>query len=305
MAIPAALAAIGLDAGKNAANNIVGQAMGLALEGHEDKRQLKQQGKLQKLQIQGSKELTDYNMMKQLEMWKNTSYPAQIELMKEAGLNPGLMYGMGGGGGQTTGSANGNVSGAAAPSGTGTAGEMGMQLMQMRLMRAQEENINADTEKKKAEVPNVQADTENKILQKVINDYLGKDAARQFDIKNPNKGVEQKTYQDELEARQGVAGTIYELWAEGKLKEKSVAEIQNILLDNAEKEQNVEKRRQEIREIYKKMDLLDENIKGAKLDNIIRDIETKMQQETGVDRNAPTWLKIIARLFGHLMPSTK
>ena len=36
-------------------------------------------GKLQNLEIKGSKELTDYNAAKQLEMWKATNYPAQVE----------------------------------------------------------------------------------------------------------------------------------------------------------------------------------------------------------------------------------
>ena len=54
--------------------------MGLLLEGHNDRRQLRQQEKLQNLEIKGSKELTDYNAAKQLEMWKATNYPAQVAI---------------------------------------------------------------------------------------------------------------------------------------------------------------------------------------------------------------------------------
>ena len=94
-------AELGMQAASQAASGLIGTGMGLLLEGHNDRRQLRQQEKLQNLEIKGSKELTDYNAAKQLEMWKATNYPAQIEQMKLAGLNPALAYGMGGGGGVT------------------------------------------------------------------------------------------------------------------------------------------------------------------------------------------------------------
>lgn len=43
----------------------------------------------------------------QMDMWNKTNYPAQMAMLKEAGLNPALMYGMSGGGGTTTGSQGG------------------------------------------------------------------------------------------------------------------------------------------------------------------------------------------------------
>lgn len=140
--------------GMQAAANTVDALFGIALEGHNDKRQLRQQGKLQDLQIKGNKEITDYNMMKQLEMWKNTSYPAQLKMMEAAGLNPGLMYGMGGGGGQSVGSGGGGVSGAQAPSGGGeimgmmSKSNLMMQAAQIENIKAQTENIKTDTVKK-------------------------------------------------------------------------------------------------------------------------------------------------------------
>lgn len=132
-----------------------GTIFGLALQDYNDQRQLSQQQKLQQLQIRGQKEMTDYNMSKQLQMWKDTNYPAQIEQLKEAGLNPALIYGTSGGGATTTGNANGNVSGAEAPrGGQEIIAEQGMA-MQLALQKAQIANINADTENKKAENPNI------------------------------------------------------------------------------------------------------------------------------------------------------
>ena len=81
-------------------------------------------------------------------MWKDTSYGAQKEQMEKAGLNPGLMYGMGGGGGQSNSITQGSLSGTSA--GTAQSSNIGMGL-QMELLKAQKENIEASTEKTKVE----------------------------------------------------------------------------------------------------------------------------------------------------------
>lgn len=76
------------------------------------------------------------------------SYSAQIREMQKAGLNPALMYGGATGQG-----------GATAPQGLGSGGvQKGYAPMDL-LSIAQIENINADTEKKKAETENVSEDT--------------------------------------------------------------------------------------------------------------------------------------------------
>lgn len=54
-------------------------------------------------QTQKAKELYDYQQAAQYDMWQKTNYPAQVEQLKKAGLNPALLYGSGGGGGTTTG----------------------------------------------------------------------------------------------------------------------------------------------------------------------------------------------------------
>lgn len=155
--------------------SLPGAALGLGLQSINDRRQIRQQEKLQNLQIQGQKQMMDYGYNKQLQMWQATSYPAQMEMMKKAGLNPGLMYGMGGGGGQTTGNAVGSVSGGNAPTGGVEIG-MGMQLaLQMKMMQSQidkteaeAENIKADTANKPKEGENLEAST-NSIIQGIKN----------------------------------------------------------------------------------------------------------------------------------------
>lgn len=136
--------------GMQAASQGLSAGMGLLLQGINDRRQLRQQQKLQDMQIKGDKQITDYNALKQMEMWRNTNYPAQMAMLKAAGLNPALIY-EGGGQGGSTAITQGNVTGAAAPTG----GQEIQQMMAMGLTRdlqlAQIENIKATTEKTKAE----------------------------------------------------------------------------------------------------------------------------------------------------------
>lgn len=126
------LASAGYDIGMGLINNSMGQAM----NAQNSKRQVK-----------ASKELSDYQYELEMKKWRETGYKAQVQQLKEAGLNPAMMYGMGGGGGQS--SAVGSGGGVGAGEGSkGIAAGMGMQL---QLLKAQKENIEADTENKRAQ----------------------------------------------------------------------------------------------------------------------------------------------------------
>lgn len=141
--------------GANAAGAAIGAGMGLMLGPTNDRRQRKQQARLQEIQIRGQKELTDYQYAKDLQMWKDTNYSAQMEQLKAAGLNPALLYGMSGGGGATMGTGGANVSGANAQQNPGEVQQMagmgmqlGMNAAQTELIKAQTENIKAETAEK-------------------------------------------------------------------------------------------------------------------------------------------------------------
>lgn len=93
-------------------------------------------GAAQKQQLAGRKE----SLRQDYDYWLKTNYSAQKDQLNKAGLNPGLMYGMGsGGGGQ---SAGGDMPQAASSGGMDIA-----QNAQLSLMKAQEEKLKADARK--------------------------------------------------------------------------------------------------------------------------------------------------------------
>lgn len=157
--MPTYLEGLGQQAGSTALNGI----MGLILGGYNDERQLQQQEELQRMQIRGQKEMTDYEWEKQMKMWEATNYPAQLAMMKKAGLSPGLMYGKGGGGATTTGSASGHVGGATAATGGGQEIQQMIGMgMQREMQQAQIENLKANTDKTRVDTAKTAgADTEN------------------------------------------------------------------------------------------------------------------------------------------------
>lgn len=157
MAIPLALMLGAVTAGINAAS-----------QRRREKNSMKNQMALMKEQMYNQQQLNQQGADLQFQQWQKTNYPAQMEMMKKAGLNPGLMYGLGGAGGGTVGSqGGGSAQGGQAPQPQ----QLDIQgAMQVALMEAQKKNIEADTRNKEAEAgytggaktENTKADTGNK-----------------------------------------------------------------------------------------------------------------------------------------------
>lgn len=141
--------------GMQAAGGAVAQGMGMLLGNYNDRRQRMQQDKLWQMEMKNRKEMTDYEMEKQYEMWQKTNYGAQMEELKKAGLNPGLLYGMGGQGGMSTGHSSGNISGAEAPKGGGEPQAMMGMMIQSQMTAAQIELIKAQTAKTNTETTKI------------------------------------------------------------------------------------------------------------------------------------------------------
>ncbi len=82
---------------------VFGGMFGMLSEDRANKRDSENAQK----QYENQRKLNQQGHDLQMDMWNKTNYGAQLEHMKDAGLNPALMYGMGGGGGTTTGNQTG------------------------------------------------------------------------------------------------------------------------------------------------------------------------------------------------------
>jgi hypothetical protein len=150
------------------------QGIGMGIQGSRSKKQHKRSKKQMEKQFRLQQRLNEQGHELGLEMWRKTNYPAQVEMMKEAGLNPALMYQQGGTPGTTSQPSGGNASGGAAP-------VMPHMDMSGMLMGAQAAKLLAETDKIKEETgltkekvletiansKNIDADTEVKAEQKL------------------------------------------------------------------------------------------------------------------------------------------
>lgn len=136
---------------------------------------------LQYLDIQQKNAMAQMDKQRddQMEIWNKTNYGAQVEHMKNAGLNVGLMYEGGGQGGQLGGSAGSNAGLA-----TAQTFDIRQAAQESAMAAAQIANIKAQTEKTKAETVKTSEDTIGQQYQnefdKVRNDIQGE--SKEFQI---------------------------------------------------------------------------------------------------------------------------
>lgn len=128
---------------------IVGQGLGAIFGAMNDRRQLRQQQKLTDMQQKANQEIGQFNHGLAMDMWNKTNYGAQMEHIKEAGLNPALIYGNSGAGGSTVGGNASGVSGGQAANAAQTEGmalQHGMMQSQINLQESQARKNNAEAD---------------------------------------------------------------------------------------------------------------------------------------------------------------
>lgn len=124
----------------------------------DDNRQYDQAARLQALQMQGAQQSADISQQEAYKTWLETNYPAQVEQLNKAGLNPALLYGGGGGSGGTLSSGSvpmpsGNDAGSGPARGQAAAAQagMGLQLAQVGLIKAQTNAANATADNQESQ----------------------------------------------------------------------------------------------------------------------------------------------------------
>ena len=60
-----------------------------------EQRAMNNQIRLMDIQARNQQMLNEHGQRLQLKTWEQTNYPAQVQMLKEAGLNPALLYGIG------------------------------------------------------------------------------------------------------------------------------------------------------------------------------------------------------------------
>jgi hypothetical protein len=245
--------------------------MGMLAGKYNDKRQLKQQQKLQDMQLKGNAIGLEQLRKKEMQMWEDTNYSAQVAQAKKAGMSISALYGGNGAGGATTGGASAaGVSGASAGDPNAGVG-MGMQMAsQIALMKAQKENIEADTLNKRAEAKSggVKADSmmydnekkemENELYRDTMQDkekeitMNAEKAMHEMNIAFNKSEISQQTQQSEIRRIQ--------------------AEATEQLITNEAKNQGINLTKAQIYNVY-------ENIKQNWKELSIKELGVKTQEE--------------------------
>ena len=160
-------------AGEIAAAGIgaVGGALGMIGQNKRAKKQHNRQKELMGIQLKNQQQLNKQGQQLQMQTWRDTNYGAQMDMMKDAGLNPALMYGMSGGGGATTGSQGGGSAqggNSHAPMDIGAsvqaslmAAQVGKLIAETDLIKKNTDKTVVDTSKVKGEIENLIAKTES------------------------------------------------------------------------------------------------------------------------------------------------
>lgn len=270
-----------------------------------NRRQLRQQKKLMGLEMKGNKEMADYEQELAMDMWEKTNYAAQMEQLDKAGLNPSLMYGGGGQGGTTSGAGSaGSVGGGnAAYENPGMALE-GIQASQVALMKAQKENIEADTANKKADTTKtstVDTDavttsinamkqaTKNAELQHAIGEYQKKLAEIESNVSGATaeeRIAQAKAATDKLQGEAKSATT------KGTVDET----VQNEIIKNAQlanQELNVR-----IENTKATTEQTKQNTENLKQDEIQKTLENQLR-ENGVQPNDSPAMRIVSRVINN------
>ena len=160
---------------------IGGALMGALNANSASNQSWQRQHQLMEIQAELNRKNAEFNTAQAKEMWNYTNFENQMKHIKEAGLSPGLIYGMGGQGGSTQGAGAANGVGLPQDQSVGMglrAQEIGIEmanaLSQIKLNESQANKNEAeadkikgvDTEAQQATIDNLIAQTSNEKIKR-------------------------------------------------------------------------------------------------------------------------------------------
>lgn len=230
----------------SAGGQLLGNIMGGSTQSYN-----KQAKYMSDLQVNASNRITEFNARKQMEMWNKTNYEAQVKQMKQAGLNPGLLYSKGGTGGTTQVNA-GNAS-MPSPIYTGLNKSKGMELgmaLAERILTMKNLESNTNLNNANARESNVNAnkkegvDTQEALSRIDLNKI--KLSYEQGNIVNALKLTEQEVNLKMAETRKLLAeGTLSEIDAQTR-SWKNIEDVFNVIADTARMNEGIKQKWKEI-----------------------------------------------------------
>lgn len=210
----------------NIGDMALGAGLGMLTDEWARKRQLEYNKKMLGMNVGASKELGRFNQDLAYEMWEKTNYGAQRRELQNAGLNVGLMYKGAGQGGTT--------SGGSAPSAGG--GGMGLinSAPQTAMMKAQIENIKADTEVKKVDAAKRGGVDTDEAKQRIAESgaRMGEIAARVKNAETQNDIMSWEKQIKEIEANYEKQSAEADIAQTKAATDKLAADTKNALLEN-------------------------------------------------------------------------
>lgn len=238
------------------------------------------QNKMYDRQMERDKEMSDYLYDLSMKKFREQGPVGYSQQLRNAGMNVGLMYGGAGAGGQTQ-AQQGSTSGGGNKQ-MDNSGTMAMLGQQAEIQQAQKENIEADTELKKAEA-GVKGETTR--TQQFDNDLRDQykdviEKAKYWDWTSSTIAGEEKNaaweFKKAIDYGEGESGE------EGKFTDNTTRAGRARVAELRMYEEDLRKAK------------LDGNIKEA--EEVIKDFEASMARQ-GISPNSPWYAKLITDLL--------
>lgn len=133
---------------------VVGGLLGGIGARKRERRSVENQKELMYQQMQNQMMLNEQGQQLALGLWEQTNAPAQMAMLREAGLNPALMYKQSGPGGSTVGQGGGSAGGGQAPGPQSVPMEIGAAISAAKAMK-ELEVMSSVAKKNEAEADNL------------------------------------------------------------------------------------------------------------------------------------------------------